>query len=470
MNAKHRILVIEDDLVSQQVIAQCLEKNGFRVSYAMDGESGLAQLTHHSIDAVIADHAMPRLNGIGLLEKMKEMTIDVPLIMVTGHGSIANAVKAMQLGAADYLTTPVDTEELIVVLRKALQERELRREIEKLRREVNRHHWFHNIAQKSKSMKNVCSLVANLAEIDSTVLIQGETGTGKEMIARAIHADSARKGRSFIGFNCAALSESLIESELFGHEKGAFTGALKTRAGRFEQADGGTLFLDEVGEMPPATQVKLLRVLQEKEFERVGGNETIKIDVRIIAATNKDLSQSVRDGKFRIDLFYRLNVMLIQVPPLRERLEDVPPLAFYFLQEDAKRCGKATNDIEHGAMQHLLAQRWPGNVRELQNVIERGVIMEKSHVLTGKTIASCLQPSSQPNEPFLFFHEGKPYHLAKEELLERFDCDYITGFLKKHDGNITKVANESGLGYRSFYEKMKKHGISKWEFKNNRFI
>jgi transcriptional regulator with GAF, ATPase, and Fis domain len=324
-----------------------------------------------------------------------------------------------------------------------------------------------NIIQKSQAMRKVCNLIADLAETDSTVLIQGETGTGKEMIAKAIHHSSSRKDHPLIGFNCAALSETLIESELFGHEKVAFTGAMKTRAGRFEQADGGTLFLDEVGDMPLSTQVKLLRVLQEKEFERVGGNETIRADVRIIAATNKDLRQAVRDGRFREDLFYRLNVVLVEAPPLRERLEDMPLLALRFLQEYARRFNKSINAIEGDAQELLLAQPWPGNVRELQNVIERSVILEKSRILTGNTIANCLQLDAPTNGTVALFHEGAPYHQAKDELLDRFDRDYIAKSLKKHNGNISKAANAAGLGYRNFYEKMKRLGLSKWQFKND---
>lgn len=330
---------------------------------------------------------------------------------------------------------------------------------------ANENHF--NIVQESGVMKKICSLIADLAKTDSTVLIQGETGTGKEMIAKAIHHNSCRRDRPMIGFSCAALSATLIESELFGHEKGAFTGALKTRAGRFEQADGGTLFLDEVGEMPLELQVKLLRALQEKQFERVGGNETVKVDVRIITATNRDLRRAVREGKFREDLFYRLNVVFIQAPPLRERLEDVPPLAFHFLQECTRRSNKEIDDIEKDAVQLLLTQPWPGNIRELQNVIERSVLMEKGRVLTRTTIASCLNAGTPPHESVALFREDLPYHQAKDELLDRFDRAYIATLLNIHGGNITRAACAARLGYRNFYEKMKRLGITKWEFKKD---
>jgi transcriptional regulator with GAF, ATPase, and Fis domain len=321
-----------------------------------------------------------------------------------------------------------------------------------------------NIIQNSQAMKNICNLIADLASTESTVLIQGETGTGKEMIAKAIHLSSRRKNGPLIGLNCAALTESLIESELFGHEKGAFTGAVRTRAGRFEQADDGTLFLDEVGDMPLSTQVKLLRVLQEKEFERVGGNESIKVDARIITATNKDLRHAVRIGQFREDLFYRLNVVFIQVPPLRERLEDLPQLTWHFLQEYRQRYAKEINSIDSEALQLLMAQPWPGNIRELQNVIERSIVLEKGHGLTCRTILNSLQSSAAEEESCVLFGEDQPYHQAKENLLDRFDRDYIRNSLKRHCGNITKAACASGLGYRIFYEKMKRLGLSKWEF------
>ena len=314
-------------------------------------------------------------------------------------------------------------------------------------------------------MQQICELICDLAETDSTVLIHGETGTGKEMIAKAIHYNSSRSEQPLVGFNCAALSETLLESELFGHEKGAFTGAIKMRLGRFEQANGGTVFLDEIGDVPLMTQVKLLRILQEREFERVGGNETIKVDVRIISATNVDLQGVIKTGKFREDLFYRLNVMLIEIPPLRERLDDVPILAIHFLKEYAERFKKKIEEIEQDAIQFLLNHRWPGNVRELQNVMERGVILEKSKALTKQTLIRCLQPSEKGNLQF-FLNENISYRQAKQDLIERFERDYLIRLLEKYKGNITNAAKSAQLDYKNFHSKMKKHDISKWEFKD----
>jgi transcriptional regulator with GAF, ATPase, and Fis domain len=299
------------------------------------------------------------------------------------------------------------------------------------------------------------------------VLIQGETGTGKELIAKAIHYNSSRKERPFVGVSCAAIPDTLLESELFGHEKGAFTGAMKTRLGRFEQAEGGTIFLDEIGDMPLTTQAKLLRVLQEREFERVGGNETVRVDVRLISATNKDLRQAIQQGEFREDLFYRLHVMLISLPALRERLEDLPLLALHFLRLYAGRFNKAIDDIEPAAIHLLAQQRWPGNVRELENVIERGVILEKTGALTKETVARCLQPgdSAAAGSFNYFIYENMPFRTAKQDLLDRFEREYISRLLDKHKGNITTAAREAELDYKNFFEKMKRHGLSKWDFK-----
>lgn len=288
---------------------------------------------------------MPNLNGLELMAKMKGLGIEVPVVVVTAHGTIEQAVQAMKMGAVNYLTKPVNYDELALVVKNAVQQQDLRQEVKRLRREVSSRYGFENIIGKNEEMQTIFDLIVDVAETDATVMIRGDTGTGKELIARALHFNSLRKNEEFVRISCAALTEILLESELFGHEKGAFTGALKTRIGRFEQADGGTLFFDEIGDIPLSTQSKLLRVLQEKEFERVGGNKTIKTDVRIISATNRDLEKAVASGEFREDLFYRLNVLPIELPPLRERIDDIPLLAFHFLKLYSERFNKNVKDI-----------------------------------------------------------------------------------------------------------------------------
>jgi DNA-binding NtrC family response regulator len=467
MKPKPTILVIDDEPSTLQVMEANLRREGYAVCLAADGKAGLAHLTSQNLDVVIADYMMPHLDGIALLEKISAMGLDVPVIMITAYGSIEHAVKAMQLGAVDYLTKPINYEELMVVLQRALEQRRLKQEVQRLRREVSARYSFGNLVGKSAAMQAIYDLIGDLAKTDATVLIQGETGTGKELIAKAIHYNSSRKERPFVGVSCAAIPDTLLESELFGHEKGAFTGAMKTRLGRFEQAEGGTIFLDEIGDMPLTTQAKLLRVLQEREFERVGGNETVRVDVRLISATNKDLRQAIQQGEFREDLFYRLHVMLISLPALRERLEDLPLLALHFLRLYAGRFNKAIDDIEPAAIHLLAQQRWPGNVRELENVIERGVILEKTGALTKETVARCLQPgdSAAAGSFNYFIYENMPFRTAKQDLLDRFEREYISRLLDKHKGNITTAAREAELDYKNFFEKMKRHGLSKWDFK-----
>ncbi len=467
MKPKPTILVIDDEPATLKVMEANLRREGYAVYLASDGQVGLAQLSSQPIDVVIADYMMPNLDGIALLEKIRALGLDVPVLVITAYGSIEHAVKAMQLGAVNYLTKPINYDELLVVLHKTLEHCQLKKEVERLRREVASRYSFSNIVGKSEVMQRIYDLISDLASADASVLIQGETGTGKELIAKAVHYNSSRKDKPFVGVSCAALPETLLESELFGHEKGAFTGALKTRIGRFEQADGGTIFLDEIGDIPLTTQAKLLRVLQERAFERVGGNDTVHVNVRVISATNKDLRKAIQQNTFREDLFYRLNVVLITVPPLRERLEDLPLLAFHFLQMYAGRFNKAVNDIEPAAIQLLTQQRWPGNVRELENVIERSVILEKSTTLTKETVARCLQPSdpSAAGSLHFFIYENMPFRDAKQNLLDRFEREYVSCLLKKHRGSIINAAREAGLDYKNFFEKMKRHGLSKWDFK-----
>jgi two-component system response regulator AtoC len=464
MKAKPAILVIDDESATLKVMEANLRREGYAVSVATDGQVGLSLIGNQPFDVVIADYMMPHLDGIALLEKIRSLGLDIPVIIITAYGSIEHAVKAMQLGAVHYLCKPINYAELMMVLKRTLEQHLLKQEVARLRQELSERHSFSNIIGKSPTMQKIYQLIADVAKTDATVLIQGETGTGKELIAKAIHYNSARADRPFVGMSCAAIPDTLLESELFGYERGAFTGAVKTRQGRFELAEGGTLFLDEIGDMPLQTQAKLLRVLQEREFERVGGNETLRVDVRLISATNRDLRKAIQQGTFREDLFYRLNVVPITLPPLRERLEDVPLLAFHFLRMYAKRFNKTIESIEPDAIQLLARQRWSGNVRELENVIERAVIIEKGDVLHKDTIAHCLLPENHGSFQF-FLYDGIPFGKAKQDLIDQFERAYLIRLLEKHKGNITKAAREADLDYKNFFEKMKRYGLSKWDFK-----
>ena len=465
MKQKNTILVIDDEPATLKVMKANLSREGYEVLTALDGADALAILQHERVDVVIADYMMPNLDGLSLLKKMRDSGMDIPTIVITAHGSIEHAVKAMQLGALTYLTKPINYDELLLVLNRGLEQSKLKQEIERLRDEVSSRYSFSNIIGKSHKMQEIYELIRDLSNTDATILVYGETGTGKELIAKAIHYHSVRKDRPFIRVNCAALPENLLESELFGHERGAFTGAFKTRIGRFEEAHGGTIFLDEVGDIPLATQAKLLRVLQEKTFERLGSNQSIQVDVRVISATNKNLKQAITRGEFREDLFYRLNVVLIQVPPLRERMEDLPLLAMHFMKLYSEKFQKPMQSIEPEAIQLLFNYNWPGNIRELENIIERAVIIEKKEVITANTIQRCL-PQSEETSFSYYIYDGIPYQAAKKDILERFERDYISRLLRKHRGKIIDAAREARMDYKDFCEKMKRHGISKWDYKD----
>ncbi|RMF65568.1 MAG: sigma-54-dependent Fis family transcriptional regulator [Calditrichaeota bacterium] len=461
--SKSTILVVDDEVAILRVMEANLRREGYDVHAAEDGLLALEKLKCESYDTVIIDYMMPRLNGLDLMAKMKELRIDVPVVVVTAHGTIEHAVQAMQMGAVNYLTKPVNYDELALVVKNAVQQQCLRQEVKRLRREVTSRYSFDNIVGQNEKMQTIFQLISDVAETDATVLIRGETGTGKELIAKALHFNSPRRTHEFIRINCAALTETLLESELFGHEKGAFTGAHKTRLGRFEQADGGTLFFDEIGDIPLSTQSKLLRVLQEKEFERVGGNKTIKTDVRIISATNRDLEKAVAQGAFRQDLFYRLNVIPIDVPPLRERIDDIPLLAFHFVKLYSERFKRKINDISQDAIHILMSRDWPGNIRQLENVIERAVILEKTDKISAETLNACIRRPEDFSYRY-FINENIPYSRLKAELLNKFEREYLTRLLDKHKGNITKAAKDAGIHYKNFCEKMKRHNISKWDF------
>ncbi|GAB4196545.1 MAG: sigma-54 dependent transcriptional regulator [Sandaracinaceae bacterium] len=375
--AKARLLVVDDEPSARTGLEKLLTSEGYRVWGAANGEAALERVDEVAPDVVITDLKMPGMDGIELLDRLRARDHSLPVIVVTAFGEVASAVAAMRRGAEDYLTKPIDFDALLVSIDRALERRDLRAEAENLRRQMRERHdeGLKGLIGASPAMQAVYRTVRQVAASRATVLITGESGTGKGEVARAIHALSPRASQPFVTLQCASLAESLLESELFGHEKGSFTGAEKRRAGRFEQAHGGTLFLDEVGEIPLATQVKLLRVLQERTFERVGGNDSIRVDVRVVAATNRDLAEEVKKGRFREDLYYRLHVIHIEMPPLRARRGDVLVLAQYFVQKFAEENHKRVLGLSDGARARILAHSWPGNVRELENAIERAVVM-----------------------------------------------------------------------------------------------
>lgn len=372
-----RILIVDDEANARTALANLLADDGYATETAADGFKALPKLDEQQPDVVLTDLRMPGMDGLELIRRARERDPDIEVIVMTAHGAVETAVAAMQLGAANYLTKPINVPELGVVIERAIERRRLRRETQQLRDRLASRDNLDNIIGSSTSMKSLTELIRQVAPSRASVLITGESGTGKELVAAALHRHSGRANGPFVKLNCAALAESVLESELFGHERGSFTGAAARRDGRFLQANGGTLFLDEIGEISPSLQVKLLRFLQEKEFERVGGNETVSVDVRVIAATNRNLPDAIRDGRFREDLYYRLNVITIEMPPLRTREGDVTLLAAHFLRHYADLNGKTLNGFTDDALMALGAYAWPGNVRELENVIERAVVLAR---------------------------------------------------------------------------------------------
>jgi DNA-binding NtrC family response regulator len=384
---KARILIADDEEKMRRVLEIMLSQDGYRIAAAQDGLEALTAFEKHPCDLVITDLKMPRLDGLELIRKLRKVSPDVPVIVITAFGSVETAVAAMKEGAFDYVTKPFDREEIRVLVSKALGYGSLRRENSFLREEVRRRATFEELVCASPRMRDAYQLAGQVAAATATVLISGESGTGKELLARAIHHASPRNGGPFVAINCASIPETLLESELLGYEKGAFTGADRAKPGRFELAEQGTLFLDEIGDMPQSLQAKLLRVLQERSFERLGGTRTLEVDVRMIAATNQNVIELVKQGRFRDDLYYRLSVFPIHLPPLRERPEDIPLLALHFLKRFGGEMGKAVRTYSEEALALLRSYAWPGNVRELQNVVERAVILSKTDTIGAAEIA-----------------------------------------------------------------------------------
>ncbi|HEX5042176.1 MAG TPA: sigma-54 dependent transcriptional regulator [Candidatus Polarisedimenticolaceae bacterium] len=395
MEPRGRILVVDDEVNARTALAELLRDEGYTVETAADGFKALPKLEDFAPDLVVTDLRMPGMDGLQLLKKAHERDPDCGVIVMTAYGAVDTAVAAMREGAADYVTKPVNVEELVVVIDRALERRRVVAESRNLRERLSEHQRIDNIVGSSPVMRAVLNDVLRVAPSRATVLITGESGTGKELVAAAIHQHGARASGPFVKLHCAALAETLLESELFGHERGAFTGATARRDGRFQQADGGTLFLDEIGDISPSIQIKLLRFLQEHEFQRVGGNQTIKVDVRVVAATNRDLAARVRAGEFREDLYYRLNVVSIEVPPLRSRPTDIPLLAMYFLGRYAKENGKIVTRFSEEALERLVRHRWPGNVRELENAVERAVVISQGEVVRPEDLPNTVTPAPQ---------------------------------------------------------------------------
>ncbi len=416
------ILVVDDEANYLTVMQALLEEAGYETLTSLSGPEALKAAAQTDLDAVLTDMKMPKMSGIELLGELKHLYPDIPVIIMTAYGTVEKAVEAMKKGAFDYILKPFKNEEILVTIAKALEHRHLLLKNRLLSNDLEKKYGFPNIVGESKAIQEILALVKRVAGSKATVLISGESGTGKELIARAIHRLSLRSGKTFISVNCAALTETLLESELFGHERGAFTHAVAMRKGRFELADGGTLFLDEVAEMSPALQVKLLRVLQEMEFERVGGARTIKVDVRVVAATNKDLKEEVEAGNFREDLYYRLNVVHLNIPPLRQRPEDIPLLALHFLKKYASENVRGEVRLDPEALKLLIRYDWPGNVRELENVMERAVILCGDNRITSNDLPGELAAGrGEPKEVDidLFIPLTKPLPEALEEIEEQ---------------------------------------------------
>jgi len=449
------VLVVDDEIGARESLRMIL-KNDYSVSLARDAEEAILQMGEHSPDVILLDIILPDLDGLKLLEKIKQREPDAIVIMITATKTVKTAVEAMKLGAYDYVTKPFDIDELRLIVSRALSTQALEKEVKYLRKEVDRSFVFENIIGKSKAMKEIFGIVRQIADTRSTVLVMGESGTGKELISRAIHYNSSRKNFPFVTINCAAIPETLIESELFGHEKGAFTNAIEKKLGRFELAHQGTLFLDEIGELSLATQAKILRFLEERELNRVGGAKTIKVDVRLITATNRELSQLIKKGAFREDLYYRINVVPIIVPPLRERREDIPLLLDHFIRKYNEEGNKNVQGVSREALELIMNYEWPGNVRELENLIERAIALTSNEYIQTDELPISMTNSSKINGLRDSVLSGRVSFLRAEE---EFEKRIILDALKKTNYVQSHAAEMLGISRRILKYKMDKLGI-----------
>jgi len=457
------ILIVDDEPNYLIVLSELLREEGHGIFTAGNGEEALKILSETDIDLVITDMRMPGLDGLGLLKAAKALNPDLPVIMVTAFGEVEMAVAAMKAGAFNYLTKPFNNDELVLNTAKALEHYAVLRENIRLREEMRSRTSFASMVGKNQKMQAIFSLIEKVAPTSTSVLITGESGTGKELVARAIHCHSPREKSPFISLNCAGLPENLLESELFGHEKGAFTGAIALRKGRFELADTGSLFLDEVGEMAMPLQAKLLRVLQERCFERVGGSQTLRVDVRIIAATNRDLKDEVDKGHFREDLYYRLNVLHIHLPPLRERTDDIPLLVAHFVSKYAKQLDKPKLEIAPETVRFLMTLPWEGNIRELENTIERAAILCARNLILPEDVQPEAQPGKKPLQWLNGFDMERaiPANTPLPDVLDGIEKKMVLSALNKANYVQTRAADALGITKSLLQYKMKKHGILK---------
>ena len=452
--ASGKILVVDDDRNLLEVIKMRVESAGYEVVATLQEDEALKAAKNEVFDLSIVDLKLGGQDGISLMREFHSIHPDMPVIILTAHGSIESAVEAMRKGAYNYLTKPFEAANLLMQMERALENRRLNHEVKRLREFVKKYD-FANIVARSEKMQRVLEMVSRIAKTDSTIYVHGESGTGKELIAKAIHLASDRKEKPFVAINCAALPETLLESELFGHEKGAFTGAVRSTRGLFTQAHEGTIFLDEIGDMSSSLQVKLLRVLEEKRFYPIGSEKPVAVDVRVIVATNKNLEEEVQKGQFREDLFYRVHVIPIRLPTLRERKEDIPHLVEHFLRRYSQQMKKEIKGVAPQAMQRLMLHDWPGNVRELENMIEYAVAMTDRNVITEEGILETTNSSQESLKPL-------------KEARDTFERNYLIGLLQQCEGNVSQAAKLAGKYRADFYDLLKKHHLKAEDFKKPR--
>jgi DNA-binding NtrC family response regulator len=446
------VLIVEDEPKMQRLLELNLSEEGYTIRAAADAETALSHLRQEKADIVVTDLKLPGMNGLEFLHEIKRMDASLPVILMTAFGTVETAVEAMKAGASDYVLKPFSMDELKLVIRKELDFYKLREENRSLREALGKRYEFRNIIARSPKMQEVLATVGRVAQTNSTVLLGGESGVGKDLIARAIHENSRRSSGPFVKINCTAIPENLLESELFGYEKGAFTGAMTSKPGKFELADKGTLFLDEIGDVPPGIQVKLLGVLQERQFEHLGGTRRLKVDVRLIAATNRDLRAALEQGTFREDLYYRLNVIPINIPPLREHKEDIPYLVDYFMQRFAKESGKPVANITSSALKRLVEFHWPGNVRELENIIERAVALSTETTIGEEDVRLDDLPSGFSDKSVAFLPEGMT--------LEQWEDEMISQALRRTKNNKSQAARLLGISRNALRYRLSKMGVS----------